>query len=90
LILISWAIDLVTEEKDVKNIPFHFNPRFHERVLVINNQVNGSWDNSKEVRLPFPEGLGRGYSVSIRVTLSGETVVVRKIFILKYRVRVFA
>lgn len=42
-----FAVNLKCGDDDGANIAFHFNPRFGERVVVLNSRVGGAWQKEE-------------------------------------------
>ncbi|XP_063821755.1 tectonin beta-propeller repeat-containing protein [Ostrinia nubilalis] len=61
-------------EVEVTDIPFHFNVRFDESIVVCNSKIGGSWET--EERHPLPLAPGQEFSVKIVSESKGFKIVV--------------
>ncbi|CAJ0599886.1 unnamed protein product [Cylicocyclus nassatus] len=60
----SWSLNLLGEGEDGEDILFHFNPRFGEKQIVRNSQIDGYW-GEEEREGPFPFEKKHGFDLRI-------------------------
>ncbi|KAM3829896.1 galectin-6-like isoform 3-T3 [Vipera latastei] len=82
----NFNVDFASARHKGADIPFHFNPRFRRRKLVLNTFESGSWGREEKHKNPFQEG--QDFEVLFIVTEAGYQILVNRKRFCSFRHRI--
>ena len=59
--IFRFAVNIKTAAGDAI---FHFNPRFNDRIILLNSHLRGSWGNEQRIS-NFPFGYGAPFNLQV-------------------------